>query len=204
MALKKKKKSKCGKIFLFCSFILFFSALIIALFFCLPCLHLFLSCSPLILLVLAGRSHDGSSRESRVWLAEQQVKGMWDTVCVCVCVVLERTAGHMWECVCLSNIVNTSWLEAALLFAYFFWFLKEKSSSWCLWGDDRRQRTTKLELRCCKAPWEQEGCSCERNHSRCESVRPSVGSPAAACVLRQQTRERETIWSHHTLLQRGP
>ncbi len=50
-------------------------------------------------------------------------------------------------CVFLSNIVNTSWLEAALLFAYFLWYLKEKSSSWCLWGDDQRQKSDKTGSR---------------------------------------------------------
>ncbi len=118
------------------------------LFHTLSSLSLFLSPVPssLILMVLAVRSHDGSSRESRVWLAEQQVKGMWDIVCiVCVCLALERTAAHM--CVFLSNIVNTSWLEAALLFAYFLWYLKEKSPSWCLWGDDQRQKSDKTGSR---------------------------------------------------------
>lgn len=164
-----------------------------------PFLLLFLSPVPssLILMVLAVRSHDGSSRESRVWLAEQQVKGMWDMVCiVCVCLALERTAAHMWDCVCLSNIVNTSWLEAALLFAYFLWYLKEKSSSWCLWGDDRRQRATKPEPGCCKAPWEQEGCSCERASKR--------GVARSSMCAETADKERETIWSHHTLLQSGP
>lgn len=67
--------------------------------------------------------------------------------CVCVCLALECTAAHMWDCVFLSNIVNTSWLEAALLFAYFLWYLKEKSLSWCLWGDDRRQKSDKTGAR---------------------------------------------------------
>ncbi len=69
-------------------------------------------------------------------------------------------------CVFLSNIVNTSWLEAALLFAYFLWYLKEKSPSWCLWGDDQRQKSDKTGFGCCKAPWEQEGCSCGRTSQR--------------------------------------
>ncbi len=102
----------------------------------------------------------------------------------------------MWDCVCLSNIVNTSWLEAALLFAYFLWYLKEKSSSWCLWGDDRRQRATKPEPGCCKAPWEQEGCSCERASQR--------GVARSSMCAETADTERETIWSHHTLLQSGP